>query len=110
MLKSQYRSKSLTTVVGELAMYKLHLVGVQEVRWDRARTIPAGDFMLFYGKGNNNHQLGTGFLVHHRIVPAVKVEFVSDRMPYIVPTKKKNGDSKDSSYEVLELVFDHFPM
>jgi hypothetical protein len=73
------------TVVGELAKYKLDLVGVQEVRWDKAGTIRAEDYTLFYGRGNDNHQLGTGFFVHQRILPAVKkVEFVSDRMSYIV--------------------------
>jgi hypothetical protein len=42
-----------------------------------------GDYISFYGKGNKNHQVGTGFFVHHRIVPAVKtVNSVSNRMPY----------------------------
>jgi hypothetical protein len=54
------------TVVGELARYKLDLVGVQEVRWDKTETIRAGNYTLFYGKGNDNHNLGTGFFVHQQ--------------------------------------------
>jgi hypothetical protein len=51
----------------ELARYKLDLVGVQEVRWDKD-TVKAWDYSFLYGKGNENHQLGTGYFVHHRIL------------------------------------------
>jgi len=53
---------TLTSVSTELPMYKLDLVGVQEVSWDKGGTIRAGNYICFYGKGNKNHRLGTGFL------------------------------------------------
>jgi hypothetical protein len=91
---------------------------VQEVRWDRGGTKPAGKYTFFYRNGNENHELGTGFLVRRRIISAVKkVKFVSDRIgrwcDIIVlnvhaPTENKIDDMKDSFYDELERVFDKF--
>jgi hypothetical protein len=48
-------------------------------------TKPAGEYTFSYGKGNGNNELGIGFLVHKKIISAVKrVEFASDRMSYII--------------------------
>jgi hypothetical protein len=72
----------------------------------------------FSTEGNENHELGTEFFVHKRIISAVKrAEFINDRMSYIIlrgrwfhtsvlnvhaPTEDKTDDAKDSFREELE--------
>ena len=50
-VRSLYRAVSLTAAVRKLASYKLVLVDVEEVRWDKMGTVRAGDYEFFYGKG-----------------------------------------------------------
>jgi hypothetical protein len=84
-VRSLYRIGPLKTVVRELGKYKLDLVEVKEVRWKKEGTERAEDYTFFCGQGNGDHQLGTSFFVHKRFVSAVRrVEFISDRMPYII--------------------------
>jgi hypothetical protein len=55
-VRSMYRAGSLRRVAEEVSKYKLDLVGVQEVRWDRGGTEPAGQYTFFNGKGNQNRE------------------------------------------------------
>jgi hypothetical protein len=69
----------------EPSRYKLDLRGVQEVRWDGSGTESAREYILFLWKVNEKHELGTGLLVHNKILLAVKrVEFFYDRISYII--------------------------
>jgi exonuclease III len=50
-VRSLYRICSLQTVARELGKYKLDLVGVQEIRWDKGGTEQAEDYTLFMDRG-----------------------------------------------------------
>jgi hypothetical protein len=109
---SHYWSGSLTAAARELARYKLYVLGVQGVRWDKGGRLRAGDYIFFYGKEKENHQLGTAFYVDRRMISAVKrVEFLKNRMTHIVmrgcwcniivlnrhaSSEEKSDDSKDN--------------
>jgi exonuclease III len=124
-VRSLYAAGSLKTVARELGKYMLDLVGVQEVRWDKGGTERVEEYTFFYREGNEDHQLGTGFFMHKRIISAVRrVEFVGDRMSYITlrgrwcniivlnvhtPCEDKSDDVKDRFCEELGHVFDQFP-
>jgi len=43
-VRNLYRAGSLTGAARELARYKLDVVGVQEVRWDKGGLVRAGNY------------------------------------------------------------------
>jgi hypothetical protein len=65
-VRSLYKAGSLVTVLKELSKYRLDLVGVQ-VRWEGGGTEPAGEYTVFYGKGNENHVLSSGNASYHSV-------------------------------------------
>jgi hypothetical protein len=87
-------------------------------------TEPAGEYTVLFGKGNEDYEFGAAFFIHKKIISAGKrVEFASDRVPYIIlrgrwcgiivlnghaPTEGKI-DNVDRFYEVLAHVFYKFP-
>jgi len=93
---------------------------VQGVRWDTRGTVRDWITVFYMEKETKIINWEQDFL-HHRMASAVKrVEFVSDRVLYIVlrglrcyiivlnehvPSEKKSDDSKDSFYDELEQVF-----
>jgi hypothetical protein len=78
-IMSLYRADSLETAT-ELRKYKLDLMGIQEVKWEKGGTEWAEDYTFFYGEWDEDHQLGTSFFVHKGIIlPVRRIEFLSDR-------------------------------
>jgi hypothetical protein len=49
------------TISQGLSKYQLHLVGIQEARWEDGGKVPAGEHTFSYENRIENHQLGRGF-------------------------------------------------
>jgi hypothetical protein len=47
------------------------VVGIQEVSREGGGTEAAGEYKFLFRKVNENHELGTGFFVHKKIISAV---------------------------------------
>jgi hypothetical protein len=60
-IRSLYRPGALKVVARELEKFKLDLVDIQEVRWEKSGTEQAEDYIFFYEKENEHHHLGTGY-------------------------------------------------
>jgi hypothetical protein len=74
-----YRACLLITILKEPSRYVRfngNTGGHMGQRWHQSN----GEYVFFFGKGNKNHELGTGlFYVNKRIITSVKmVEFVRD--------------------------------
>jgi hypothetical protein len=91
----------------------LHLVRVQEVRWEGGGTEPVGEYTFFYGKGNENHELGTCIFLcireSYQQLRGFSLLVMGCWCHIIVlnvhaPTEDKTDDVKDSFYEELERV------
>jgi hypothetical protein len=80
-----------------------------------------GEYIFLFGKGNENHELGTGFLCIREsyqqlgglsllVIGCHKRSLVSYNVLNVhVPTEDKTDDVKYSFYEELERVFDKSP-
>jgi hypothetical protein len=55
----------------ELSKHELDFVGMREVRWEGGGTESEGEYTLFYGKGNENHKIGTGLFLHKSNISTV---------------------------------------
>jgi len=69
-VRSLYRAGSLTAAARESARYKLDLVGVQEVSWDKGGTVRTGDYNFFLRKRKRKSSFGKRNFVHHTLESA----------------------------------------
>ena len=62
-VRSLYRAGTLTAAARELARYKLDLVGVQEVRWDKGGTVSIMNINGYNYCPDDKHQCAVFWLL-----------------------------------------------
>ena len=80
-----YRSVTLTAAARELARYKLDLVGVQEVRWDKRGQCKSRDYNFLYGRGKKISNWEWDICTQQNGTSSKRLEFVIYRVSYIMP-------------------------
>jgi hypothetical protein len=90
-IRSLCRTGSLKAVARELEMFKLDLVSVQEVRWEKGGTERAEGCTFFYGQGNENYHLCTGFFVNETYGTVLIGKYLYDKFP--IQNGLKQGDA-----------------
>jgi hypothetical protein len=68
-VRNLYRGGALSSVTSEVEKYRMDLVGVQKVSWEGNGTFESGNYILFYGEDNINHQLGINAFKFHVFAP-----------------------------------------
>jgi hypothetical protein len=90
-VRSLCRTGSLKAVARELAMFKLDLVSVQQVRWEKDGTERAEDCIFFYREGNGDRQLRTGFFVNETYGTVRVGKYLYDK--FSIQNGLKQGDA-----------------
>jgi hypothetical protein len=88
------------TVVNEISKYKLDLVGVEEVRWNREGTEPAGELHFFYVYIRESYQHLRGYNLLVMLYKMLRGRYCDITVLNVyAPTEDKIEDMKDGLYK-----------
>lgn len=125
-IRTLYKPGGLKNINSVIAMYKLHIVALQEIRWPGNGNMQIENVTVFYSSTNfNRYEKGVGFVVNNTILPCIKkIEAVNERICYIhavrrkfdtilincyAPTEEKDEEEKSTFYEEVERIYDSLP-
>jgi len=122
---SLYTAGALKTLVNRLSVYRVDIIALQEVWWTGSGILGKWDCTLFYSCDNNDHILGTGFLVSKRInhliidfepfTPRICILRIRGKfLNYGIvnghaPTETSDNEEMDGVFGALERTYDISP-